>query len=132
HYDRVYITKVPDITAATEVANVIMAGTLPAAELAHIRHVLFSYDTAPNKIGFALGLRQELDELLQHAQLLKGELDAGRLSGEQLHVEHIINIIEGRQGQHFGDLNHDGKVQNPGDGFGLLQSGPQQGCIDGK
>jgi plastocyanin len=130
-FDRVYVTRVPDAAAMTEVANVVMAGTLPLAELAHIRHGLFSYEITPNKIGFALGLRQELIEVLQHAQLLKSELDAGRLGGEQLHSEHIINIIEGQQGQHFGDLNHDGKVQNPGDGFGVLQNGTQQGYIAG-
>ncbi|MBK9715397.1 MAG: protein kinase [Kouleothrix sp.] len=130
-YDRVFVTKVPDIAAATEVANVVLAGVLPTAELAHLRHGLFSFETTPNKIGFALGLRQELDELLLHAQLLKAQMEAGRLPGEQLHVEHIVNIIEGRQGQHFGDLNGDGKVQNPGDGFGLLQNGTQQGYING-
>ncbi len=128
-FDRVYITKVPDIAATTEVANVIMAGTLPAAELAHIRHGLFSYESTPNTVGFAIGMLQELIEVQQHTELLKTEAEAGRLNGEKLHTEHIVNIIEGQHGQHFGDLNHDGKIQNPGDGFGLLENGTQQGYI---
>jgi plastocyanin len=69
--------------------------------------------------------------VLIHARLLTEAFDAGNLKAEQRHAEHLINIIEGAQGEHFGDSDGDGKVQNPGDGFGLLQNGQQLGYIEG-
>jgi plastocyanin/tRNA A-37 threonylcarbamoyl transferase component Bud32 len=131
NYDRVYITRVPKAAATTEIANVLMTGALPTQTLVHIRHVLVTFDSTPNKTGFALGLRQEADEILRHANLLKKTLDAGDLAGEKRHAEHLINMIEGRQGEHFGDSDGNGNTQNPGDGFGMLKNGQQLGYLDG-
>ena len=130
-YDRVYVTRALEAAATTDAKNVVMTGALPQQALVHIRHVLFSIGNTPSKLGFALGLRQETDELLRHAQFLKDAFDAGDFKLERVHAEHIVNIIAGAQGQDFGDLNGDGKVQNPGDGFGLLQNGQQDGYIKG-
>ena len=127
-YERVYITKGPEAEATAEVKNVIMSGALPEKALVHIRHVLFSIDVTPSKLGFALGLRQEVDELQRHAQFLKDAFDAGNFALVKVHAEHIANIIEGSEAH---DLNGDGKIQNPGDGFGLLQNGQQDGYIKG-
>jgi hypothetical protein len=131
NYDRVYITRAPEAAPATEIANVLMTGALPAQTLIHIRHVLVTFDTTPNKAGFALGLRQEADEILRHAELLKKIFDAGDLEGAKRHAEHLINMIEGRQGEHFGDSDGNGNIQNPGDGFGILKNGQQLGYLDG-
>jgi hypothetical protein len=117
---------VPEAAAATEIANVLMTGALPPQALVHIRHVLVTFDTTPNKTGFALGLRQEADEIRRHAELLKKTFDAGDLDGERRHAEHLINMIEGRQGEHFGDSDGNGTIQNPGDGFGILKNGQQR------
>jgi tRNA A-37 threonylcarbamoyl transferase component Bud32 len=131
NYHRVSITKVPEAAAQTEPANVILTGALPKDPLVHLRHVLFRFDETPNKIGFAPGLRQEADTLLAHAHLLKKSYDAGRLEGAKRHAEHLIGIIEGADGEHIGDLDGDGQVENPGDGFGMLQNGQQVGYIAG-
>jgi plastocyanin len=127
-YDRVYITKGPEADAASEIKNVIMAGALPEKALVHIRHVLFSIGETPSKLGFALGLRQETDELQRHAQFLKDAFDDGDFPLVKVHAEHLNNIIEGSEAH---DVNGDGKIQNPGDGFGLLQNGNQDGYIKG-
>jgi plastocyanin len=127
-YERVYITKGPEAEATNGVKNVIMTGGLPEQALVHIRHVLFSIGATPAKLGFALGLRQEADELLRHAQFLKDAFDAGDFALVKVHAEHINNIIEGSEAH---DVNGDGKVQNPGDGFGLLPNGQQDGYIKG-
>src|SRR6185503_8435180 len=100
-YDRVYVTKGAPADATTEVKNVVLTGALPEKALVHIRHVLFSIGNTPGKIGFALGLRQETDELLRHAQFLKDAFDAGNFALERVHSEHLVNIIEGSQGQDF-------------------------------
>jgi hypothetical protein len=41
----------------------------------------------------------------------------------------LINLIEGEGGEHFGDLDGDGDVYNPGDGFGLLPNSRSAGYI---
>jgi plastocyanin len=127
-YERVYITRGPEAEATSEIKNVIMAGATPEKALVHIRHVLFSIGATPGKLGFALGLRQEADELLRHAQFLKDAFDAGDFRLVKVHAEHINNIIEGSEAH---DVNGDGKIQNPGDGFGLLPNGQQDGYIKG-
>jgi plastocyanin len=109
----------------------ILAGGLPEKALAHIRHVLVSIAVTPDQIGFGLGLRKESEELLRHAQFLAEAMDEGNLPLEKLHAEHMVNLIEGREGEHFGDLNGNGKVDNPGDGYGVLQNGAQDGYVKG-
>ena len=49
----------------------------------------------------------------------------------KLHAEHLVNLIEGSQGAHYGDLNKDGQITNPGDGYGLLPNGSQLGYLQG-
>jgi plastocyanin len=43
----------------------------------------------------------------------------------------MINLIEGAEGEHYGDLNGNGKIDNPGDGYGLLENGSQDGYVTG-
>ncbi|HYF62467.1 MAG TPA: hypothetical protein VD886_06610, partial [Herpetosiphonaceae bacterium] len=126
-YDQAYIGQVPAAQTA-EVQNVVLGGTLPGQALLHIRHGLASFPDTPDKVGFALGLRQESDELLRHAQFLKDAYDQQDFALVQVHAEHIINIIDGSAGA---DYNGDGAIQNPGDGFGLLQNGEQAGYVKG-
>jgi plastocyanin len=127
-FNQIYIAQAAQPEAQTNNQNVLLSGALPELALVHIRHVLFSIGSTPNKIGFALGLRQETDELQRHAQFLKDAFDAGDFALVKVHAEHLINIIDGSQAR---DVNGDGKVQNPGDGFGLLQNGNQDGYIKG-
>jgi plastocyanin len=127
-FNQIYITQAPQASADTQTQRVIMSGALPEKALVHIRHVLFSIGATPSKLGFALGLRQETDELMRHAQFLKDAFDAGDFRLVKVHAEHIANIIEGSDAH---DVNGDGKIQNPGDGFGLLPNGQQDGYIKG-
>jgi plastocyanin len=106
-----------------------VAGSLPEKALVHLRQVLVGSSVTPDGIGFGLGLRKEAEELLRHAQFLSEAQDAGNLPLEKLHAEHIINLIEGAEGAHFGDLNGNGKIENPGDGYGVLQNGAHDGYV---
>ena len=53
-----------------------------------------------------------------HAELAAQNPDD--LSSIAAHAAHVVNIIEGADGENFGDINGDGDTQNPGDGFGVL------------
>ncbi len=130
-YDRVYITHGPASPARTEASRLVLAGRLPAQALRHIRQLLVTSADTPGQLGFALGLRQEVDKVWHHAQDLREAFHAGDFALEQRHAEQLVNIIAGAQGPHFGDLNSDGEIQNSGDGFGLLQNGAQPGYIQG-
>ncbi|NTU83002.1 MAG: hypothetical protein HGA45_27150, partial [Chloroflexales bacterium] len=107
------------------------SGALPEEPLIHLRHDLVSYSSTPGNIGYLLGLERELAEALVHAERLVKSEESGDLAGARSHAEHIVNIIEGQFGPDFGDLDHDGRVQNPGDGYGVLQNGDQEGYLDG-
>jgi plastocyanin len=115
----------------TQPTDAVLSGALPDKALVQVRHVLVSVDSTPKQIGFALGLRQESDLVLQHAQFLRDAVNENNLANLHFHAEHLVNIIEGKQGEHYGDLNGNGKIENPGDGFGLLQNGAQDGYIKG-
>jgi plastocyanin len=128
-YERAYIIQAPEAEAQTSVSNVIMSGALPGQALEPMRQILVASQTSPGKLGHAIGMRQETDELLRHAQFLQDGYDAGDFGLVKLHAEHITNIIVGSQGDGFGDGNGDGRVQNPGDGFGLQQNGRQDGYV---
>jgi plastocyanin len=131
-FERVTIARSsPAEASKTPPTDPVLAGALPDQALVHMRHVLVSIDTTPKQIGFALGLRQETDLVLQHAQFLRDAVNESNLANLHFHAEHLVNIIEGKQGQHYGDLNGNGKVENPGDGFGLLQNSDQAGYIKG-
>jgi len=128
NYDQVYLVQTPQDAADNASASAVLQGTLPPQALVHIRHVLSSIEVTPGQIGFAIGLRQETDELLRHAQFLRDAFQASDLALAKVHAEHLINIIRGSEAR---DVNGDGLTQNPGDGFGLLPNGAQDGYIKG-
>jgi plastocyanin len=119
------------ISIGRSVNEPILTGSLPEKALVHVRHVLVGISVTPNEIGFGLGLRKETEEMLRHAQFLVEAMDEGNLPLEKLHAEHLINLIEGASGEHFGDLNGNGKVDNPGDGYGVLEGGDKDGYVTG-
>ncbi len=69
--------------------------------------------------GAIFGLEEQLALAIQHFGFAQAELDAGNLAGVKVHFEHVINILDGRSGEIFGDLNGDGQTQNPGDDIGV-------------
>jgi plastocyanin len=116
---------------ASPSADVVLGGQLPPKALIHIRHLLVSFDATPKKIGLEVGLRGQVDLVRQHAGFMNDAQSSGNLAAVKLHAEHLVNIIEGAKGANYGDLNKDGKVTNPGDGFGLLPNGDQLGYLQG-
>ncbi|MBC8160007.1 MAG: cupredoxin domain-containing protein [Roseiflexaceae bacterium] len=125
-YDQVVITSSPGGEVAPDPATVVFQGALPADMLAEIQMLLATAEGTPGSIGIALGLRQESDELLRHAQLLREAHAAGDLPLVKQHAEQLLNLVHGTAAR---DYNGDGRVLNPGDGVGLLPNGNQDGYI---
>jgi serine/threonine-protein kinase len=79
---------------------------------------LLSPETPSGK-GTLFGAEEQTRTAMQHKQFAQDALAAGDLAEAQRHTEHAINILDGEEGTHFGDLNLDGQTQNPGDGVGV-------------
>jgi len=121
----VTIEPIPDPDPAPS-AVAAYSHTIPAGGLAHIRHLTYSWTGNPayesgfhegTPKGIAVGMREQMWLAWVHAELA---LDSDDVDGMIQHAEHVINIIEGVDGENFGDFNGDDVAQNPGDGFGVL------------
>ncbi len=66
----------------------------------------------------ALGLQSQVDLSVEHAGMAKAAAQLEDWSEMKAHLEHVINILEGRHGALFGDYLGTGVPQNPGDGWG--------------
>lgn len=101
----------PDLDSA------VFRGALPAETLPPIRQLLVvGADTDKSLLG---GAEDQALLAVEHGQMLQESLDEEDLPEARLHAEHIVNILDGEDGEHFGDIDRDGRPENPGDGFGV-------------
>jgi serine/threonine-protein kinase len=131
-YRTLEITREPDPdpspNASTDVA---FSGSLPSGGLTHVRHLLFSFNATPEKIGFLRGLEADTLLLNESAQLMLTSFETGDEAGLKLHAEGMLNVILGSHSEEYKDWNEDGAVDDPGDGYGLLLNGENLGYIQG-
>ena len=113
------------VTVATDgtpnaVDPVLLHGQIPGDALRHIRRVADRTEGTPDQQGYLIGAQQQAALALDHAHLIRQVVANGDMIEVRRHTEHVINILYGRNGELFGDLDGDGVPQNPGDGYGLL------------
>jgi tRNA A-37 threonylcarbamoyl transferase component Bud32 len=131
-YRTLEITREPNPDPSTNSSNeVTFSVSLPPEGLKHVRHLLFSFDATPEKVGFIRGLEADTILLHQSAQQMLTSFEAGDQAGIRLQVERMLNLIVGSQSENHRDWNADGNVDDPGDGYGLLLNGENQGYIQG-
>ncbi len=65
-------------------------------------------------------VREGGENLVGQAEELRAAVRRGDLQAAKGVAERIVNLIEGKSGTHFGDLDKDGSIEDPGDGIGLL------------
>lgn len=65
--------------------------------------------------------RQAGKDLVGEAGELEAAVRGGDLQAAKRAGERLVNLIEGKSGDHFGDLDKDGSVEDPGDGIGILR-----------
>lgn len=78
---------------------------------------LFERDVASAPLA---ELRQLGADLYVHAFELDDAVARGSEAAVRRHAEHLINLVEGDTGLHYGDNDIDGRIEDPGDGTGLL------------
>lgn len=94
--------------------------TTPPDPLALIRLVTTEASDPPKKIGYGVGLVQEAQMMLAHANFARAAALANNRGEARTHAEHVLNILYGKNDPRHQDYNGDGTAENPGDGFGLL------------
>jgi plastocyanin len=68
----------------------------------------------------AMKLLQQTGDLSMHADEMQSALQRSNLATAKRHAEHVINLVEGKNGADYGDVDGDGTIQDPGDGVGLV------------
>ncbi len=107
----------------------VFEGLLPTQAFQYLNQLLAAGPGLPVAQGYISALRTQTDELLRHAKFVADAQTTGDLDGVKRHAEHVYNLIAGSRDPKFGDLNGDGRSQNPGDGIGLVENGDQAGYI---
>ena len=131
-YSTLEITIEPDPDPSPNSSNnVAFAVSLPPEGFTHVRHLLFSFSATPQEIGFIRGLAADTILLDESAQQMLASFEAGHDAGIDSQAESMLNVIVGSQSDDHKDWNADGKVDDPGDGFGLLLNGENLGYIQG-
>jgi hypothetical protein len=105
--------------------------SLPPQALMHIRHVLSSFSDTPGQIGLGVGLLNDAQLLNTTAAAMQSAQQQGDLADMRRNAEALVNLIVGKNGADYGDLDGDGEVVDPGDGYGLLLNGANSGYVEG-
>jgi tRNA A-37 threonylcarbamoyl transferase component Bud32 len=109
--------------------DVAYSGALPDVPLMHIQHLLVAFPGAPGGIGLTIGVLRDSDLMTQIAHAILDAQKSGDLAGMKREAEGLVNLIEGQGGADYGDLDGDGTVIDPSDGFGLLPGASSGGYI---
>ena len=112
-------------------ANIAFSIVLPRGGFTHVRHLLFSFSGNPNQIGFIHGLDANTKLLDDSSKQMLASFEAGDDTGIRLQAERMLNVILGSQSADHKDWNGDRNIDNPGDGFGMLLNGDNEGYIHG-
>ncbi|NUM49268.1 MAG: anti-sigma factor [Anaerolineales bacterium] len=122
-YAQFQITLEPVMGSVTPTGKVVYSGGLEGVALENARRLFVKNDSEPATpldTAFANGLRAETDLAVQHVINAVNAAAIGSLDEMRAHLEHVINILEGASGPHFGDHDGHGIAENPGDGFGVI------------
>jgi len=131
-YQGVEITVEPDPDNNPNPSNNIgYSATLPPTGFMHVRHLLYSFDATPGKVGFVRGLITDTNLLQQMAQQLLDAYQSKDEAATKSVAEGMINAIAGKQSSQYKDWDENGTINDPSDGFGLLLNGDNVGYIQG-
>ncbi len=119
-YDGVQVTLEPVGDSDPAPGEVIFSGRQAPQANDLLRDITVSAEGTPGNVGYGIGGRLMAEEIIRHALFLELAFELGSLADAQRHAEHIINVIEGTEGEFYGD--HDGAhgAQDPGDGYGII------------
>lgn len=131
-YDRMEITLEPNPDPSPNPSSeVAFSSGVPGDSLMHVRHLLVSMPDTPNQVGLMHGLWTDAALVDQTANAMLASYEAGDEAATRKNAEAVVNLIVGKQSAQYGDLDQDGEVTDPGDGYGLLLNGESPGYTGG-
>ena len=100
--------------------QIVFGGRIPDDALGPARALLAVSGDAPNNQGYALGLLDQVEELTHHTTEINNAAQNGDRNSMNRHIEHMYAIISGKGSPDYIDFDGDLFVDDPGDGFGIL------------
>ena len=118
--------------------RVVLAARADAALVKQLRPLLFLIDQPGSEgtpegndtendtendaeviLGSLDAAQAQVDIAVQHTGFLRNALSTEDIPQARRHAEHIINILDGKNGFMYGDLDRNGLPENPGDNVGV-------------
>ncbi|HKI53471.1 MAG TPA: protein kinase, partial [Anaerolineales bacterium] len=129
-YDQAEITLEPeDDTNPQPTSLVAYSFALPSEGTQHIRSLLSSFPSAPEKSALIQGLYADVQKINE----LAGEMDSAYASRNDTltrqTAEAIMNLIVGPQSPDYKDWNGDGTIEDVSTGYGLDLNGSNLGYL---
>ncbi len=108
--------------------EVVASSVFPPLALVHVRHVLVSFHGAPKGEALIQGLWYSADGIDNSVIALNQALNDRDEEKFRLKNEEIINQLVGSANtEKYRDWNENGIIDDTGDGYGLLENGPDGG-----
>jgi len=131
-YDRLEITLEPEPDPSPNpTGTVAFSSGIPPMALDHIKHLLVAFESTPNQTGMLIGLVQDATLLNEQSAAMLAAYQNQDAAEVRRRAEAMYNVLIGKQGFGYGDLDGDGQLSDPGDGYGMLLNGEQDGYIQG-
>lgn len=125
-YDQLEVTREADNDPKPEESSgdVVASFIFPPLALVHVRHVLVSFDSAPDKTALIQGLWSSADDIDIVAKNVGQAFKDGDEALLRKQTEALINELVGKADkERYRDWNGDGTIEDIGDGFGLFANG---------
>ncbi|MHB8753318.1 MAG: cupredoxin domain-containing protein, partial [Aggregatilineales bacterium] len=111
-------TKAVSAPASTSAATTSVGTALNPTAIAALSPLVISATDTPKTVAYLLGVKTQAAVIATQVTTLTGALQQGHIEDAQAAAEGIINTINGGKGA---DLDKNGNVYQPGDGYGLQQ-----------
>jgi len=101
-------------TAPASPGQILLTGSL-SPQVSDFYSKLLS----PQDSNYLNKAREQEKIASDHLGYLITALKNNDLTMAKQHAEHVVNTLNGKSGPHYGDLNRDGVLEDPGDGVGV-------------
>ena len=99
---------------------VTLSGRVDPGALTHFRRLLVRWPDSRYGTASLQGLRQLTTNAEAQAAVLREAAANGDAVAMRRKAEHLVNLVEGSRGASAGDLDGEGRAEDPGDGVGWL------------
>ena len=125
-FDQLEVTIEPDNDPNPDEASsdVVASSVFPPLALVHVRHILGSFPTAPEQGALIQGLWYSSEWVYTNSVDIQNAFSNGDEQPFRIKNEELINMIVGNANKNqYIDWNQDGTINDPSDGYGMLQNG---------